>query len=81
MSKKRRDESQSPIFSKHEFARLVGVAPNTILRWSEEGRLPEPIRLTSQCYRWRRDDVVAWIEAMCSASDQTRPTGGSHDAC
>lgn len=48
-----------------ELARILSVSKPTIWRWLSEGRLPEPIRLTSQCLRWRLDAVLAWIEAGC----------------
>ena len=48
-----------------ELARMLSVSKPTIWRWLSEGRLPEPIRLTSQCLRWKRDVVLSWIEAGC----------------
>lgn len=48
-----------------ELARLLSVSKPTIWRLREAGRLPPAIALTSQCIRWQRDKVLAWIEGGC----------------
>jgi prophage regulatory protein len=49
-------------------AELLSVSKPTIWRMRESGKLPEPIKLTSQCLRWKRsgpDGIESWIEAGC----------------
>ena len=62
-----RDPSLVPsvLIDAAELARMLSVSKPTIWRWLSEGRLLEPIRLTAQCLRWRRDAVLAWIDAGC----------------
>lgn len=58
-----------------ELARMLAVSKPSIWRWKEAGKLPPAITLTAQCVRWRRDVVLAWIDAGCPsivAADATR---------
>ena len=48
-----------------ELARLLSVSKPTIWRLRENNKLPPSIALTSQCIRWRRSDVDAWLAAGC----------------
>jgi len=57
-----------------EFARLLSVSKPTIWRMRSVRKIPEPIRLTSQCLRWRRDSVLAWIDAGCPSIDASERT-------
>jgi len=47
-----------------EAARLAGVSRATWCRLRSSGKLPESVRL-GRSVRWRRAEVVAWIEAGC----------------
>ena len=58
-----------------ELARLLDVSKQSLWRWLEEGRLVEPIRFTSQSLRWRREVVIAWIEAGCPRPNESPATG------
>ena len=53
-----------------ELARRLSVSRASIWRWIADSRLPEPIRLTSQCLRWRADAITEWIERGCPPCDQ-----------
>lgn len=39
--------------SDQQVAKRYGVSRPTVWRWSSEGRLPKPIRLSPGCTRWR----------------------------
>ncbi len=57
---------ESVLIDAAEFARMLSVSKPTLWRMlSAQKKIPEPIRLTSQCLRWRRDSVLAWINAGC----------------
>lgn len=62
-----RDASLVPsmLIDAAEFARMLSVSKPTIWRLLSSQKIPEPIRLTSQCLRWRRDVALRWIEAGC----------------
>ena len=62
----------SALIDARELSRLLSVSLPTIWRMRNAGRLPEPIRLTSQCLRWRRCDVDAWLASGCPTPDTKR---------
>ena len=48
-----------------ELARMLSVSKQTVVRMTESGRLPEPLRLSAKTIRWRRADIEAWIAGGC----------------
>jgi predicted DNA-binding transcriptional regulator AlpA len=62
-------------------ATLCGIAPRTLARWSKEGAAPKPIRLgfgTRASVRYRRSDLLNWIEAGCPClSEMNAAEGGT----
>ena len=56
---------ESMLIDAAELARLLSVSKPTIWRLREAGKIPPAIALTSQCVRWQRDKVLAWIEDGC----------------
>ena len=54
-----------------ELARMLSVSKPSIWRWLSEKKIPEPIRLSSQCLRWNRQTVLKWISAGCPAVEAT----------
>ncbi len=64
--------TQSALIDAAELARMLAVSKPTIWRMKEAGKLPPAIALTSQCIRWRRSDVEAWLAGF--------PVGGSANA-
>lgn len=71
-----RDASPLPslLIDAGELARLLSISKPSVWRWLENGRLVKPIRFTAQSLRWRRDVVIAWIEAGCPAPDEAQAT-------
>ena len=53
-----------------ELGRMLLVSKPTIWRMREDGKLPPAIALTSQCIRWRRSDIEAWLAAGCPTQQQ-----------
>lgn len=46
-----------------QFAAVLGVSESTIRAWRSKGRdLPPSYRLAGGPLRWRRSEVVAWLE-------------------
>lgn len=39
------------------------VARATVWRWVREGKFPAPVKIGSNCTRWRLADVEAWESA------------------
>ena len=66
----------SALIDAAELARMLWVSKPTIWRMRDDGKLPPAIALTSQCIRWRRDAVLAWIDAGCPMIDAALTTDG-----
>lgn len=47
-----------------EVATLLGVTPRTVRNWVRDPHLafPVPCRYIGQRPKWRRSDIVAWME-------------------
>lgn len=52
---------------------LGGCSTRHVIRLSDAGRMPPPIKLGA-LLRWRKADILEWISAGCPP---TRPTRGS----
>ena len=48
----------------------LSVSLATVWRMRSDGKLPEPLKLTAQCLRWRRSDVEGWLAAGCPHQQQ-----------
>jgi predicted DNA-binding transcriptional regulator AlpA len=44
-------------------AALLRLGLRTIRSMDRAGKLPEPIRLSSGCVRWRYAEIRAWLDA------------------
>lgn len=49
----------SALLTAEEVGGLMNVTPNTIYRWSSEGKIAKPVRIGHYCTRWRVSDVRA----------------------
>jgi excisionase family DNA binding protein len=52
------------LLTKQEVARLLKVSVRTIERHVALGKLPQPIRLSQRCIRWRRQDFDDHLERL-----------------
>lgn len=46
-----------------EVAKLLGVSPSTVWRMRCEGQLPPPVFVCRRLVKWKRSDIMAWIES------------------
>ena len=53
-------------------ARLLGISERHLWALHSSGRLPTPVRL-GRSVRWRRDELLAWLEAGCPSRDVWDP--------
>jgi predicted DNA-binding transcriptional regulator AlpA len=53
-----------------DVAAYISVSAATVWRWVKEGKLPEPVRHSKRCTRWRCGDVRRAIGI--PASDQVK---------
>ncbi len=52
-----------PLLTTQELARLLKVSKRTIWRWLAQKRLPEPIRYSRSCIRWKTSTIREYLEA------------------
>ncbi|WP_322003340.1 helix-turn-helix transcriptional regulator [Marinobacter alexandrii] len=52
---------QSPRYvSDKQLSERLEVSRQTIWRWVREGNLPSPIKLGTNCTRWKLSDIENW---------------------
>ena len=56
------DNSESLLLSDKEVSRLLGISKPWIWKHTRLGNFPEPVRFGSRCTRWRKADILAWVE-------------------
>lgn len=49
-----------------EVADMLKVAPSTVCRWRSSGKGPRVIWVSEACPRYRRSDVLAWLEQVAA---------------
>ena len=47
-----------------ELARLLDISTRTIWRYVAIGRLPEPVRFSKVCVRWKAEEVQQYIDQL-----------------
>lgn len=50
------------LLTDREVAYQLGIGKSTVWRWLEAGKLPQPLRLSPGCTRWRVSDIATFIE-------------------
>ncbi len=46
-----------------EAAEYLGIAESTLWRWTSNGKLPKPYRLSPRCTGWKIADLDAFVES------------------
>lgn len=68
-------ESLTPeLLTTSEVAKLVNAGHRSVWRWSRNGAMPSPVRMGS-AVRFRRAEIMAWIEAGCPRIDTPQEGG------
>jgi excisionase family DNA binding protein len=62
-----------PLLTARMVAELLGVSPETVLRWTRRGDLPA-IRLPGGAIRFREDDLRGWLEERATPRRGVRTT-------
>jgi predicted DNA-binding transcriptional regulator AlpA len=65
----RSDAGGRLLLKKKGLAELLDMSPRTIDRKDASGQIPRPIKLAGS-KRWRRTEILAWIEAGCPPRKQ-----------
>jgi excisionase family DNA binding protein len=56
------DPLTDPLLTTKELARVLKVSSRTVWRWLALKRLPEPIRYSRSCIRWRTSTIQAYLD-------------------
>jgi len=65
------EEVTPELLTTKEAARLCGCGERSLWRWTRSGRAPAPVRIGgSAAVRYRRAELLAWIEAGCPRVDR-----------
>lgn len=51
-----------------EVAREVGVSKDTLYRMLRAGGFPRPVKVAANSVRWRRDEVLRWLNELPPAN-------------
>ena len=51
-----------------EIATCLGISSRTVWRLKAKGDLPKSVKI-GRAVRWRKSDILAWIEQGCPSSD------------
>jgi predicted DNA-binding transcriptional regulator AlpA len=46
-------------------ARLLGISRSQFFKMHSAGKVPMPVYLTLRCPRWRRAELLNWLDAGC----------------
>ncbi|AVP83141.1 hypothetical protein C7K70_03165 [Aeromonas hydrophila] len=49
-------------------AKLLGIAVVTVWRWTANGKLPQPVKLSERVTAWRAEDIRDWMNAQGKAA-------------
>ena len=48
-----------------QLAEYIGVAPQTIKRWSRNGVMPQGRRVGPRLLKWNRTEIEDWLDGGC----------------
>lgn len=51
----------SGLINLHSVSEHLPLTPQTLRRWSADGRFPRPVTVGDRRHWWRRDEVDAWL--------------------
>jgi prophage regulatory protein len=57
-----------PLMTLADVEAYLGIKKSAIYQAIKEGRFPAPIQLTPNTRRWRRPDVVGWVNALAAGA-------------
>ena len=60
------------LLTRQQLEKILGVRRSTIYKWMSNGTLPKPIKISPGCVRWRRAELVQWINSRPKAVGEVR---------
>ena len=62
-------EAIATLMNVNQVAEFLGVSVRQVWNLRTEGLLPQPVRL-GRSSRWRRSELIAWVDAGCPPQDE-----------
>ncbi len=62
------DQDPDELMLDEAAAQFLKIAPKTLASWRFNGGGPKFVRLSRRCVRYRKKDLVTWIEARIKSS-------------
>lgn len=62
---------EAVLLNVRQVAGMTGLGQRTVWKLSAAGRMPRPVRI-GRAVRWRRDDLIDWIENECHLVERDR---------
>jgi predicted DNA-binding transcriptional regulator AlpA len=56
------DTKTAELISTAEVAEMLGLTPRALAKWAAKGHGPQRYLLTPRCARYKRHEVLEWIE-------------------
>ena len=47
-----------------QVCQITGLSRPFVWKHTKLGKFPQPVRLSSRCTRWRRSDIMDWLESL-----------------
>lgn len=63
LKKTKKTEEVTLLLCAKDVSRMIGVTPNTIHKWTRDGRFIEPMREGARVLRWEQKWVEQWVAA------------------
>ena len=71
---------QPELWTARDLAKAMRLGVRSVWKLLAAERLPEPLRLGGRMVRWRRSEILDWLDAGCPARDEWVRVRGSGDS-
>ena len=58
------------LLTRQQVEKMLGIRRSTIYKLMRQGKLPEPIKISSGCVRWRKAELEDWINSRPKAAGE-----------
>ena len=58
-------EEKALLLNVRQVAAILGISQRSAWRMRDSGKMPKAIRPNGSCVRWRKTDILLWIENDC----------------
>ena len=69
-------QTESEFLTVKEVATLLGVSRNSLYVWQRRGGFPRPLKVGVKAIRFRRSEIMAWMDCRPRAKPEVGPATG-----